>query len=340
LDFGILHDRLTASIEWYRQESHDLLYPKSLPATSGVPGTITVNDGKTRNTGMEFTLSADAIRPAVSTGFSWQLDANFTFNRNKVLALNEGRTVDETRGFFVGHPINVVYNYEKIGIWQLNEAAEAAKYGFRPGQVKILDYNNDGVINSSDRHVYGQLDPKFEGGLTSRMGFKNFDLTAVSFFRIGGTLLSQIHMGTSYLNMLQGRRNQIKVDYWTPWNPTNEYPMPDNTDQPAGTYSSTLGQYDAGFLKIRSISLGYNFEQQAVKNLGINALRLYATVQNPFVFFSDYMRHGGGVDPEGTNMGDTGNNSTDTGGIQARQIVVGLNTPPTRNFIFGLNITF
>ena len=114
LDFGILNDRFTGSIEWYNQQSYDLLYDKSLPPTSGVPGSIIVNEGKTENTGMEFTLSADIIRPAVSTGFSWTIDANLAFNRNKVLALSEGRLIDESRGFFVGNPMNVIYNYEKI----------------------------------------------------------------------------------------------------------------------------------------------------------------------------------------------------------------------------------
>lgn len=339
LDFGILDGRIIGSVEWYRQDSYDLLYDKSLPPTSGVPGRVVVNEGKTRNSGMEFSLMAEIIRPAVKSGFSWEIDANLAFNRNKVLALSDGLTTDEGRGFFVGHPINVIYNYKKIGIWQLDEAGEAAKYGFRPGQVKLLDYNKDGKIDANDRHVYGQLDPDFEGGFTSRMSYKNFDLTAVSFFRVGGTLISQIHQGNSYTNMLQGRRNQIKVDYWTPWNPTNEYPMPDGSnDQPAGNYGSTLGFYDAGFLKVRSISLGYNFEKDMVSGLGISALRLYSTVHNPFVFFSDYMNHGG-VDPEGTNYGSSGYTGG-TGGIQARQIVAGLNTPPTRSFIFGLNVTF
>ena len=338
LDFGILGDRISGSIEWYKQDSHDLLYYKSLPPTSGVPGSILVNEAKTQNKGMEFSLMTDIIRPAVKTGFSWQFDANLTFNRGKVVALSEGMDADLTRGYFVGQPMNILYNYEKIGIWQLNEAAEAAKYTFRPGQVKILDWNNDGRISDEDLHTYGNLEPKFEGGFTSRMGFKNFDLTAVAFFRVGGTLISQIHQGGSYLNTLQGRRNQIKVDYWTPWNPTNEYPMPEGSDQPAGIYSSTLGLYDAGFLKIRSISLGYNFEQSVIKSFGASNVRLYATVQNPFVFFSDYMKHGG-VDPEGTNYGDTGYTGG-TGGVQGRMIVCGLNTPPTRSFIFGLNVTF
>src|SRR5690606_7842072 len=227
LDFGILDDRITGSVEWYRQDSHDLLYDKSLPPTSGVPGRVVINEGQTRNTGMEFSLTSEILRPTADTGFGWEIDANLAFNRNEVLALSDGLTTDEGRGFFVGHPINVIYNYEKVGIWQLDEAGEAARYGFRPGQVKLLDYNNDGKIDANDRHVYGQLDPDFAGGFTSRMTYRNFDLTVVTFFRVGGTLISQVHQRNSYLNMLQGRRNQIKVDYWTPWNPTNEYPMPE-----------------------------------------------------------------------------------------------------------------
>jgi hypothetical protein len=335
LDFGILADRITGSVELYQQDSHDLLYDKSLPPTSGVPGRVVVNEGKTRNSGMEFSVTSEVFRPTVSTGFGWELSANLAFNRNKVLALADGLTTDEGRGFFVGHPINVIYNYKKMGIWQLDEAGEAVRYGFRPGQVKLLDYNDDGKIDANDRHVYGQLDPDFEGGLTSRMSYKNFDFTVVGFFRVGGTLISN-----SYTNMLQGRRNQIKVDYWTPWNPTNEYPMPEGSnDQPAGNYGSTLGFYDAGFLKIRTISLGYSFEESITKRLGINALRLYTTAQNPFVFFSDFMKRGGGVDPEGTNYGNSGYTGG-AGGVQARQIVAGLNTPPTRGFILGLNLTF
>lgn len=340
LDFALINNRFTGSVEWYRQDSHDLLYDKSLPPTSGVPGRVIVNEGKTRNQGMEFSLTSEIIRPATDRGFGWQIDANLAFNRNEVLALSDDLTTDEGRGFFVGHPINVIYNYRKTGIWQIDEAGEAVSYGFRPGQVKLLDYNNDGKIDAADRHVYGQLDPDFEGGITNRMTYRNFDFTVVGFFRVGGTLISQIHQGNSYLNMLQGRRNQIKVDYWTPWNPTNEYPMPDGSnDQPAGNYGSTLGFYDAGFLKIRTISLGYNFESSMIRRLGVSSLRLYSTVQNPFVFFSDYMNRGGGLDPEGTNYGNSGYTGG-TGGVQARQIVAGLNTPPTRGFIFGLNVGF
>ena len=337
LDFSFLNERLSGSVEWYSQNTHDLLVEQRLPPTSGVPGNIMMNIGETKNTGMEFSLSGKVID---TKDFQWTLDASLYFNKNEIVKLNSGVDQDESKGWFVGHPINVIYDYKKTGIWQLDEAAEAAKYSAKPGEIKILDHNGDGEISPLDRHVIGNFDPDFEGGFTSRMNYKNFDFTVVGFYRVGGTLASTIHQGASYTNMLQGRRNQIKVDYWTPTNPTDKYPMPNSTDQPtASQYGGTLGYFNAGFLKIRSMTLGYNVPATwTKKTLGINSARVYCTVQNPFTFFSEYMREGG-VDPEATGVG-TGSLSGTSYGLQSRHLVVTLNTPPTRTFILGLNVSF
>lgn len=335
LDFTLFNERISGTVEWYTQHTHDLLLSQSLPSTTGVPGSIMRNVGETKNKGMEFSLSGKIIE---TKDFSWALDANIYYNRNKIVKLN-GVDRDEANGWFVGEPIDVIYDYNKIGIWQLNEADEAAKFGFTPGQVKIEDYNNDGKISADDRHIIGKFDPDFEGGFTSRMTYKGFDLTAVAFYRVGGTLISTIHQGQSYLNMLQGRRNQIKVDYWTPTNPTNKFPMPNASDQPTNSvFGGTLGYYDAGFLKIRSITLGYTIPANWMQeHLGVRYARVYFTAQNPFTLFSDYMKEGG-VDPEATGSGNQGQGYSGT--IQSRQLTIGLNTPPTRNFLVGLNLNF
>ena len=112
-------------------------------------------------------------------------------------------TPDEGNGWFVGHPIDVIYDYKKLGIWQLNEADEAAKYGFEPGDIKIADVDNNGVIDTNDRSVIGNYEPDFECGFTSRMRYKNFDFTIVGFYRVGGTLVSTIYPPQSYANMVQ-----------------------------------------------------------------------------------------------------------------------------------------
>ncbi|MDR2859344.1 MAG: TonB-dependent receptor [Mediterranea sp.] len=337
LDYYLFDSRISGSIEWYTQHTYDLLLAQSLPPSSGVPGSFLTNVGETKNVGMEFTLSGEILK---NTPLKWTVDANLFFNKNEVVALSQGVTQDEANSWFVGEPIDVIYDYKKIGIWQLGEESEAAKYEAKPGDVRLEDLDKDNRITEADRQIVGKFSPDFEGGITSRMTYKNFDLTVVGFFRVGGILVSAIHQGNSYLNMLQGRRNQIKVDYWTPTNPTNEYPSANGSSDKPTPYGSTIGLYDAGFLKIRSMSLGYNFTQDQLKKVGLSSARVYFTAQNPFTFFSEYMSKGNGVDPESTGSGSNGDYVGGSGSVQGRHLVVGLNTPPTRNFLLGLNIGF
>lgn len=139
--------------------------------------------------------------------------------------------------------------------------------------------------------------------------------------------------------MLNGRRGQIDVDYWTPENPNTRYPRPgalSSNDNPK--YASTLAYYDGSFLKIRTITLGYSFHKlPALRRAGISNLRVYATLQNPgLVLFSDFFKETG-LDPEpNANGGSTASGRPGPG----RLSYVGFNTPNTRNFLFGINLTF
>ena len=138
--------------------------------------------------------------------------------------------------------------------------------------------------------------------------------------------------------MLSGRRNNVKVDYWTPENTNAKYPKPGgitSSDNPK--YGSTLGYFDGSYLKVRAISLGYNVEQKWLKDAGVSRLRVYATVQNPFVMFSPYHRESG-MDPETNSYGDE--NAAVTSTYQRRLLTVGASSPSTRNYVFGLNLTF
>lgn len=182
------------------------------------------------------------------------------------------------------------------------------------------------------------------GGFNTDVTWKGFDFSVIGAFQIGGKLISAIHSSNGYLNMLTARRGQINVDYWTEDNPTNKYPKPGGVvsgDNPK--YGSTLGYFGAGYLKIRTITLGYSFNNlQAIKNLGIERLRVYATVQNPFVFFSPY-KNECGLDPETNTYAHNGGTTAVTfeGYTGAHRLpIIGYNTPSTRNFLFGLNLTF
>ncbi len=143
---------------------------------------------------------------------------------------------------------------------------------------------------------------------------------------------------SGYYSFMQGRRNQVKVDYWTADNPTNAFPQPDGTtDRPL--YGTTLGYYDGSFIKIRSMSLDYNLSKNVADRMKIGGLRLYVTAQNPFIVYSPFVSDGHGIDPEGAGTGAGQANSAINSAVPNRAILVSLNTPPTRSFIFGLNLT-
>jgi hypothetical protein len=144
--------------------------------------------------------------------------------------------------------------------------------------------------------------------------------------------------GYSFFN--QSRQNQLKVDYWTPENPTNAFPQPD-ASLGAPLYSSTLAYMDGSFIKCRSINLGYNVPSDFLGKVGVTSLRVYVSVINPFVIYSPFVKDGFGPDPEGNGFGGAVNSSgTNNGGTVGRQITVNANNPSTKQFMFGVNLKF
>ena len=134
--------------------------------------------------------------------------------------------------------------------------------------------------------------------------------------------------------MLDGKRNNLLVNYWTPTNPSNDFPSPAGMQSSVGV--STLGYYDASFIKMRSINLGYSFDSKLLNRIKANNIRFYLAAQNPFVLYSPYMRKGG-VDPEATGTGNQG--ISNPGNLSSRALTISLSTPPTRSFILGLNVS-
>ena len=352
LDFSFFNGRLSGSFEYYTQKTNDILLSVKLPDTSGV-SSYTGNIGKTQNKGWEFSLNGIIIDN--KNGWNWEAGINVYQNRNKLVELASGADRDEGNLWFVGYPIDVIYDYQYEGLWNQSDIVtgpdgktnfEILEPGGNLGMIKVKytgDYDANGMptrqINADDRQIMS-MEPDLIGGFNTTVGYKNFDLTVIGAFQIGGKLISAIHSSNGYLNMLTGRRNNIDVDYWTENNTGAKYPKPGgilSSDNPK--YGSTLGYFNAGYLKFRTITLGYNFDKlQAVKDLGISRLRLYATVQNPFVLFSPYNNESG-LDPE-TNSWSNENTAVGYSFGSHRMPIVGYNTPATRNFIFGVNVTF
>lgn len=350
LDFAFLNNRLSGTIEYYKTNTKDLLQRVNLPATNGVSGYVG-NVGETENKGYEIALNGVILDNP--KGLSWTVGVNLYANQNKLVKLASGAQRDEANSWFVGYNINSIYDYQKVGIWQEGDPYMSVyepgptginQQGTIVGSIKVKytgDFNPDGsptrAINASDRQII-ETDPDFQGGFNTNLTYKGFDFSAVGAFKSGGVLISTLYGGNSYLNLLNGRRSNVDVDYWTPDNRDAEFPNPRGIrsgDNPK--YMSTMGYFDASYVKIRALTLGYTLDQEFMKNLGIEKLRLYFTAQNPFVFFSPYNRKSG-MDPETNSFGDE--NQAVTGTYQRRFTVIGTNTPSTRNFLFGLNLTF
>lgn len=291
LDFGFWNNRLTGTFEFYDADTKDLLLYRSLPGSTGFEEVLQ-NIGALNNRGIEFALQGTLIQ---TPDFSWDLGINFSRNRNKIIDLFGTGADDVGNGWFIGQPIHAFYDYRKIGIWQLNEAEEAAGYGFRPGMIKVADADNNGILDANDRVILGAQTPDWVGGLTTRLAFRQWELSAVLHARQGYLTNSSWHNNS---NRLAGRYNNLNVDYWTPENPTNANPRPD-VNQESVYLGSTLAYKDASFVRVRNIALAYRFAQQAVQRLGIQGLRIHLTAENPFTF-TNY----DGYDPEFETSGE------------------------------------
>jgi TonB-linked SusC/RagA family outer membrane protein len=344
VDFALLKNRLSGTVEYYVTNTRNLLLGLGLPATSGV-GSYTANIGSTQNKGIELSLNGVILDNA--NGWTWEAGVNLYANRNKITSLAGAQQSDEANWWFVGKPINVIYDYEKTGLWQKDDPyLNILEPGGNPGMIKVKytgTYNADGTptraIGTADRQII-DVNPNFLGGLNTRVAYKGFDLSIVGAFQNGGLLNSTIYGSSGYLNMLNGRRGNVKVDYWTPDNTGAKYPKPGGlTSGDNPKYASTLGYFDASYLKVRTISLGYNFQNSAwMTKAGVSRLRLYVTAQNPFVFFSPYKKESG-MDPETNSNGDE-NAAVPLSSNLRRILTLGTNAPATRAFLGGLDLTF
>lgn len=306
LDFGLLGGRINTSIDYYDTRTTDLLLNRGLPPTTGVT-TVKQNIGKTRNRGIEVSVGSTNVR---TINFSWSSNLTFTKNKEEIVELVTGGN-DIGNGWFIGQPISVFYDYEKIGIWQTDEADAASKISPTqlPGEIKVNDQNGDGKIDAiNDRAILGTPRPKWSGGFDNTIKYKGFDLNFFMYARVG----QMINSNRSSRFDAQGVGNSTAgIDYWTPENPTNAYPRPNKNG--GAKYLSTLGYEDGSFARIRNITLAYTLGSKVLKSSIIKSIRLYATGKNLFTLSKQ------NYDPE-------------RGG--------GESFPMTKLYIFGLNANF
>ena len=270
LDAVLWNGRVSLTADVYETNTSDLLLERFLPVSSGVSSVIQ-NVGKTRNRGLELALTT---RNVEREGFTWESNLTFFTNKEEIVELVGGQN-DVGNGWFIGYPTQVFYDYEKIGIWQLDEADEAAKFGQKPGEIKVKDQNGDGKITAdADRVVLGSPRPKWSASLTNNITWRSFDLSATVFARWGQMMSYEFY--DSYKP--DGVENGAKVDYWTPENPTNAFPRPNallsKNNYP---YYSSLRYADGSFIKLGDATIGYSLPASFTDGLRLRRARLYVT---------------------------------------------------------------
>jgi hypothetical protein len=256
--------------------------------------------------------------------FSWSTDFIFSSNKEEITELYNGKNDDEGNKWFIGYPVRVFYDYKADGIRQLEDKAELDKWGgvFKPGDVKVVDKNGDYKITSADRFILGQVEPKFNLSLSNYLAAGRFDMSLFLTGSFGQTRKFERNWS------LNGRYNGARVNYWritgedASGNPvsnqSNEAPRP-NRDFENPNYIDALYYSEASFLRIGQVTLGYSLPTSVTSKLRISKCRIYATVQNAYLFTNFP-----GIDPELGNQDDNR----------------GFNEPIPRTCLLGLNLSF
>jgi len=347
LDFGFINNRITGSIELYKSNTSDLLLNKSLPAVSGYVSKIE-NIGKTMNKGIEITLNTVNIK---TRDFQWSTVINWSANREEIVELlnkdADGKPLDMMANlWFIGSPTQVYYNYESDGIWQNTDAdkAEMAKFNanghnFYPGTIKVVDQktvdtDGDGVkdagdyrITGDDYVILGSNRPKWTGGITNTISYKNLELSFFIFARIG-----QKYFG-GYPNSYGGiwPNGRVENDVWSWNNPNGRWPMPTITANVQNLFTSM--QYnDGSYVSVRNISLTYNVPANMLSPLHMSKLSVFGQVINPFLFGGDVVKMG--LNPEdNTNWDVASSNGNPLGGMNNNTIL-------QQSYVFGIRASF
>jgi TonB-dependent starch-binding outer membrane protein SusC len=296
LDYSFLKGRISGSIDVYQSVSNNI-QKAALPSASGY-SFYYVNLGEVQNKGLEIQLNTVNISQAKS-GFKWASSFTFATNKEEITYLTASGTDDIGNQWFLGQPVRNYNDYQGHGIFQYSDTQPGGilndyfwKFGtnktdpnFQPGRIRVDDINGDGIITSADKVNLGSPNPKWTLGINNTVSYKWFDLSAFVYISYG-SLLRDIRPG------LVGRYESVKVNYWTPTNPSNDYQQP-NTLSDIPLYWQAISFRDGSFAKVKSLLLTYRVPGAFLKRFNISNLSLSVNAVNPFLF-SKYDRY----DPE------------------------------------------
>ncbi|MEI6949311.1 TonB-dependent receptor [Paraflavisolibacter sp. H34] len=323
LDFGLFANRISATVDAYHTHTWDILYLRMLPQSSGV-ASVFENIAETKNRGIEVSVTSQNIK---GRNFNWSSTVTFSRNKEEITSLpdNKDLVVNERESLLIGHPVSSFYSYNKLGIWQLSEEKQAELVKklsatgstFVPGDIKLEDRNGDNIIDATnDRGYIGSTVPAWVAGFQNSFSYKAFDLNVFLFARYGQTV-DALFLGR--FNPGGMGNGPATLNYWTPENPTNDFPRPKKNESNLTNYIGyqSLNFVDGSFFKVKNVSLGYTLPQSISQRFRMQKLRVYATGNNLFIKAKSHLLKD--YDPE-------------TGG--------GESSPVSRQFVFGVNLDF
>lgn len=342
IDFSTLEDRLSGTMDIYNSTTTDMLLTRSLPYNAGQTS-IKSNAGKVSNKGLEITLNSVNVNGNGKESVRWESGLVFYQNKNKLVHLfgkgidgieanDVGNAVtygyETAKALVIGESINAAWDMKKLGIFQSQEEIDTyvGKDGNKiqptavPGDIKFLDYNEDGKISDSDRHCIGDMDPLFTVNFSNTLSWKNFSFYFNFRWNAGN---SKHYIGSdpygNYHNTATTNGAQLKAEPWSESNHTDKYPRLGYANSLSYNFWS---QRD--FLKLKDITLSYTFDQPWVKKANLQKLRLYLSGTDLFT-----VTGWSGLDPENGGTIAAGPSSSRYG-----------STPVFRSFTIGANITF
>ena len=302
LDYALLSGKIAGTFDYFRTNTYDLLLNRSISPIQGITS-ITQNLGEVENSGVELTFTTRNVN---NPSFSWSTTGNASFIQNEIVSLyglldEDGQETDDVGNrWFIGQPIRVNFDHVYDGIWQLDEADEAALYGTQPGYVRIRDVvrdeDGDGMddfaITPDDRQIQGQLDPDFTWGVTNTFRYKQFSLNVFIHGVHGVTRFNPFRFDQSNNTSLV-RRNITVKDWWTPDNPGARDPINEfQSEEMQGVVASAYESAD--FVRLKDVTLAYD----ATRLLpAFGRFQVYVTGRN-IATFTDWT----GLDPELNNQ--------------------------------------
>ena len=330
LDVGVLNGRLNFVLDYFDKTTEDLFLDRPVPQTSGV-SIIRQNIGSLRNSGFEFGIDATPV----DGDFSWNVSLNGTYQQSEILDLggeeeiitgNFGGSlkVGNMQIMRVGEPLGSFFGYQTAGTWNTSDDLEAyTQFGnaVEAGDMKLVDFNNDGDVNEDDRQIVGYAQPKFYGGFNNYFNYKNIDLSVFFQWTTGTNVFNATRTNIWDPGNTSSKHAALQ-DAWTPENQDTNIPRA-GTILPKVIYDTDVE--DASFVRMREVTLGYTLPNQLLERLNISTLRFYVTGTN-LLTFTEYT----GYDPE-VNIagGSISIINTDNGSY-----------PRAKSFIVGLNLTF